>query len=188
MPASKAWGSDSKGSLVSDESTSVRVGVDFGGTGVAGFSGELESSFFSSWKETVFDSFGGEENLGLRVVSSSEITVIVPELPTVVASPTSTVDARQIVDEVFESMVTSLGSSRLSIEKFSRSLPEELDALGVEPRAVNKPDGGSRGSDLASSIFARADADKSARAPVGLSLSITSGGSAPDAMVMNAWF
>ena len=131
VPASKTWGGDSKGSLVSDESTSARVGVDFGGTVVAGFSGELESSFFSSWKETVFDSFGGEENLGLRVVSSSEITVIVPELPTVVASPTSTVDSCRIVDEVFESMVTSAGSSRLSIEKLRRSLPEEPGALGL---------------------------------------------------------
>ena len=188
MLASKAWGGDSKGSLVGDESTSVRVGVDFGGIGVAGFSGELESSFFSSLKETVFDSFGGEENLGLRVVSSSETTVIVPELPTVVASPTSTVDACRIVDELFESMVTSAGLSRLSIEKSRSSLPEEPDALGVEPTVVNKPDGGSRGSDLASSIFARANADKSAWALVGLSLSTALGGSAPDAMVMNAWF
>ena len=93
-----------------------------------------------------------------------------------------------MVDEVFESMVTSRGSSRLSSEKSKRSLPEEPDALGVEPRAVNKPDGGSRGSDLASSILARADSDKSARALIGLSLSTTLGGSAPDAMVMNACF
>ena len=65
----------------------------FGGTGVEVFLGELESSFFLSVTETVFVSFGGEENLGLRVVSgSSESTVIVLELPTVVPFPTSTVD------------------------------------------------------------------------------------------------
>ena len=95
-----------------------------------------------------------------------------------------------MVDEVFESMVTSAGSSRLSTEKSRSGLPEKLDkfALGVEPTVVNKPDGGSRGSGLASAIFSRANADKSAWALVGLSLSIASGGSAPDAMVMNACF
>ena len=52
-------------------------------------------------KETVFVSFGGEENLGLRVVSgSSESTVIVPELATAVPSPTSTVVVCQTVEEL----------------------------------------------------------------------------------------
>ena len=53
---------------------------------------------------------------------------------------------------------------------------------------MNKPVGGSRGKGLAASILARANADKSARAPAGLSLSTASGGSALDAMVVNAWF
>ena len=128
--------------------------------------------------------------MGLRVVSSSESTVIVPELPMVVASPTSMVDACQIVDELVDSTVTSAGLSRLSTEKSRSALPAKLCkfVLGVEPTVVNKPDGGSRGSCLAASILARANADKSARTPVGLSLSTVSGGSAPDAMVMNAWF
>ena len=110
MLASKAWGGDGKVSLVGDESTSVRVGADFGGTGVASFSGELESSFFLSLKETVFDSFGGEENLGLSVgLCSSESTVIVPELPTLVPSPTCTFNGDRTVEEVVKSMVTSAG-------------------------------------------------------------------------------
>ena len=101
---------DSKGSLVSDELTSVRVGVVFGGTGISVPLGELESSFFSSVKETVFVSFGGEENLGLRVVSaSSESTVIVPELATVVPFPTSTAVVCRTVDELTKSAVTSAG-------------------------------------------------------------------------------
>ena len=86
------------------------MGVVFGGTGVAVSLGELESSFFSSVKETVFVSFGGEGNLGLREVSgSSESTVIVPELATVVPFPTSTVIVCQTVEELAESTVTSAG-------------------------------------------------------------------------------
>ena len=63
-----------------------------------------------------------------------------------------------------------------------------LEKLGVDPLVENKPVGGSRGRCLAASILDRANADKSARALVGLSLSTASGGSAPDAMVVNAWF
>ena len=61
-------------------------------------------------KETFLVAFGGEENLGLRVVSaSSESTVIVPELATVVPFPISTVVVCRTVDEVTESAVTSAG-------------------------------------------------------------------------------
>ena len=67
----------------------------------------------------------------------------------------------------------------------SSGLPEKL---GVEPSVANKPVGGSRGKSLAASILERANADESARALVGLSLSTASGGLAPDAMVVNAWF
>ena len=82
----------------------------FGGTDVEVFLGELESLFFSSVKETIFFSFGGEENLGLRVVSgSSESTVIVPELATVVPFPMSTFVVCQTVEELAESTVTSAG-------------------------------------------------------------------------------
>ena len=63
-----------------------------------------------------------------------------------------------------------------------------LEKLGVDPSVENKPVGGSQGKGLAALILACANADKSARALVGLSLSTASGGSTPDAMVVNAWF
>ena len=116
--------------------------------------------------------------------------MIVPELPTLVPSPTCTVNVWQTVEEVVESTVTSAGRSRLSIEKSRSGLPGKLGkfVLGVEPLVVNKPVGGLRGKGLASSILARANTAKSARSLVGLSFSTASGGSAPDAMVVNAWF
>ena len=176
---------ESKGSLVSDELTSVRVGVVFGGTGVSVSLGELESSFFSSVKETFLVASGGEDNLGLRVVSaSSESTVIVPELATVVPFPTSTTVICRTVEELTESAVTSAGGRILSMET-SSGFPEKL---GVGPSVENRPVGGSRGKFLAASILVRVIANKSAQALVGLSLSTASGGSAPDAMVVNAWF
>ena len=86
------------------------MGVVFGGTGVSVSLGKLESTFFSSLKETFLVAFGGEENLGLRVVSaSSESTVIVPELATVVPFPTSTAVVCQTVEELTESAVISAG-------------------------------------------------------------------------------
>ena len=161
------------------------MGVVFGGTGVAVSLGELESSFFSSVKETVFVAFGGEENLGLRVVSaSSESTVIVPELATVVPFPTSTAVVSRRVEELTDSAVTSAGGRILSME-ISSAFP---DKFGVGPSVENRPVDGSRGKPLAASILVRANACKSAGAPVGLSLSTASGGSTPDAMVVNAWF
>ena len=67
----------------------------------------------------------------------------------------------------------------------SSAFPEKL---GVGPLVENRPVGGSRGKPLAASILVRANANESGQALVGLSLSTASGGSAPDAMVMNAWF
>ena len=149
-----ALGGDSKGSLVSDELTSVQIGVVFGGACVETFLGELESLFFSSVEESIAASFGGEEIFGSsRVASrSSESTVIVPELPTLVPSPTSTVDKGRTVEEVVESTVTSAGQSRLLIEKSRSGFPEKLGKfiLGVGPPVVSKPVGGSRGKILAS--------------------------------------
>ena len=99
----------------------------FGGTGVAVSLVELKSSFFSSVKETVFVSFGGEENLGVRVVStSSESTVIVPELATVVPLPTSTAVVCQTAEELIDSAVTSTGGRMLSME-ISSGLPGKLE-------------------------------------------------------------
>ena len=86
------------------------MGVVFGGTGVSVSLGELESSFFSSVKETFLVASGGEDNLGLRAVSaSSESTVIVPELATVVPFPTLTAVMCRTVEELTESAVTSAG-------------------------------------------------------------------------------
>ena len=74
------------------------------------------------------------------------------------------------------------------MEKSRSGLPEKLGkfVLGVEPLVVNKPVGGLQGKGLALSILARANAVKSAQSLVRLSLSTALGGSAPDAMVMNA--
>ena len=141
--ALEARDGDSNGSLVTDELTSVRVGVVFGGTGVSASLGELESSFFSSGKETFLVSFGGEENLGSRVVSAPlESTVIVPELATVVPFPTSTAVVCRTVEELTDSAVISAGGIILSMER-SSGFPEELDVgPSVENRLVV---GGSRG-------------------------------------------
>ena len=67
----------------------------------------------------------------------------------------------------------------------SSGFPEKL---GVDPSVENRPVGGSRGKSLAALILVCANANESARALVGLSLSTALGGSAPDAMVVNAWF
>ena len=67
----------------------------------------------------------------------------------------------------------------------SSAFPEKLE---VGPSVENRPVGGSRGKPLAASILVRANANESAGALVGLSLSTALGGSAPDAMVVNAWF
>ena len=164
--------SDSNGSLVSDELTSVRVGVVFGGTGVSASLGDLESSFFSSGKETFLVSFGGEENLGSRVVSApSESTVIVPELATVVLFPTSTAVVCRTVEELTYSAVTSAGGRILSMER-SSAFPEKLD---VGPLVENRPVGASQGKPRDASILVCANANKPAGALVGLSLSTASG-------------
>ena len=123
--------------------------------------------------------------MGLRVVSgSSESTVIVPELATVVPFPTSTAVVCRTVEGLTDSAVTSAGRRILSMEILS-GFP---DKFGVGPSVENRPVDGSRGKPLAASILVRANARKSAGARVGLSLSTASGGSAPDAMVVNAWF
>ena len=144
----------------------MQSGVVFGGTCVETFLGELESLFFSSVEESIAASFGGEEILGsLRVASrTSESTVIVPELPTLVPFPTCTVYVGQTVEEVVKSTVTSAGQLRLLIEKSRSGFPEKLGKfiLGVGPSVVSKPVGGLRGKGLASSILARTNTAKSA--------------------------
>ena len=119
----------------------MQIGVVFGGTCIETFSGELESSFFSSVEESIAASFGGEEILGSsRVAShSSESTVIVLELPTMVPSLTLTDKACQTVEEVVELTVTSAGRLRLLIEKSRSGFPEKLGkfVLGVEPPVVS---------------------------------------------------
>ena len=107
-----------------------------------------------------------------------------PELATVVLFPTSTAVVCRTVEELTNSAVTSAGGRILSMETSSAF----LEKLEVGPSVENRPVGASRGKPCAASILVRANANESAGALVGLSLSTASGGSAPDAMVVNAWF